>query len=231
MKFLNLLTPHPFLASDSTANALPNPHSGRAPSLRRFGLVPARAPARFLIEDQTLAPSFFFGSAGTADQEGRLAGRWDSLRKTLGTKLTTVLGEELKKAGFIVSLLNGAQESEERSDDVDREIPPTRDAVLHVAFTEVGMCQSPWSDGYQPKINILARLAGHPSASRWLTCDHFYYGADSSGSMARSIPAESRFRYADVDALIARADEIPEACDIAIAAISRRIAENLCKTL
>ena len=103
--------------------------------------------------------------------------------------------------------------------------------MLYVAFTEVGMSQSHWSNGYQPKVNVLTQFTADSRESRWSTSAHYHYGADSSGSTIRSIPAEARFRYADISALTARADEISEACDIAIAAISRRIAGNLCAVL
>jgi hypothetical protein len=205
--------------------------SAKKPSVHRIALIPIAPPATLCIRNTNLAPSFLpvsrFQSIDDCRRNCIFDQKMEVARGALGAKLTAKLVDELESDGFEVSLLDNVRRSPRPPHTIDYRSLPTRDAVLHVAFADVGMCSSPWSKDYEPSVNASARLMADRDASDWLTTDSFYYGADSSGDTAWSIPADPKYRFPSLEAMVDNADEVAAGYDVAALALAQRIARRL----
>lgn len=195
----------------------------------KIALIPVTPPHEFRIEDRTLAAPFLpISGSEVLDRHGKggcFHQNLESVRTLLGSRFTSALHDELTKADLTISKVDVPCGSS--AGKIDYKTLPTRDAVLHVVFADVGMCSSHWSDEYEPRINVSACLMAHPHAPDWLFRDHFYYGADASGNTAWSIPADPKFKYDNFGAMVDRADEVGEACEVALDLLAQRIANQL----
>ncbi|MGJ7509543.1 hypothetical protein [Variovorax sp. GT1P44] len=198
--------------------------------VHRIALLPITPPEKLGLRNRTLAPPLvpLSGPSPQDDEDDFSSQGMEPVRTALGARLTFALQDELWRADFEVSRLDHAKGMRIDARTVDYRTLPTRDAVLHVSFAEVGMCSSCWSKAYEPRMNVLASLLAEPRASDWLTTDLYYYGADASGETAWSRPTDPRFRYGN---LSDSADELAKAYDMAIEAIAQRIVKQLCQKL
>jgi len=199
--------------------------------IRRIALFPIAPPCEFHTEDRTLAEPFMTSPSHLSMDRRRKRGIFDrklsDVRESLADKLTAALHKKLKASGFGISLIESVKRSPNGLNAVEHTASPSRDPVLHVAFTEVGMSSSCWSNDYAPRVNARACLLARPDASEWLISDHYFYGADSSGDTDCSIPAHPTHHYPDFEALIDRVDEMPEVYQVAAQAIAERISLKL----
>ena len=204
----------------------------RDSAIHRIALLPVEAPVRLRTEDRTLTEPFMpppeHLSADDRQRRSLASEKMGCIRDSLGVKLTAALRGDLETAGFKTSLIDSVKRLPNCLEAVDYKALPTCEAVLHVAFTEVGMATSAWSSDYGPRVNARACLLAHPDATDWLASDHFFYGADASGDTFFSVPADPQHCYVDSNALIDRVDEMPQVYDLAVQAIAKRVAQHLC---
>jgi len=192
-------------------------------------VVTVSAPTELSIEDRTLAAPFMT-SPSYLSKDGRkrreiLDRKLEGVRESMSVKLTDELHIKLKAAGFGTS----STTREMGSPTLDLSALPAGYAALDVSFTEVGLSSLIWSNGYEPRVNVRACLFDPSDASDWLTSDHFFYGADSSGDGPCSIPVPNypNHRYQDLDALVDSAEEMSDVFEGAIQAIAERISRRL----
>ncbi|MDM0109035.1 hypothetical protein QTH97_29110 [Variovorax sp. J22R24] len=194
-------------------------------------MIEVAPPSDLHVENRTLTapfgPTSGFQAIGDRRTGRRLDRQMEAIRQTLGAKLTDALVQELAASGFEVAVLADVPRQPGQQDTVDYGSLPTRDAVLHVAFSGVGLSSSAWSESYEPKMNASAYLLASPDAPGWLTGGHFYYGADASGDTAWSVPADARHRYPCIVTLADQAGDLTEGYDAATRALARRIAGYL----
>lgn len=205
------------------------------PEIHRISLVPVASPVEFHTEDRAFTepfmPTLGYLSMNDRRKWSAASQKMRCLRDSLGPKMTTALDGELKATGFWISSIESMKSAPSGLDTVDCKALPAPNAVLHVTFTGVGMASSGWSSDYAPRMNIQACLLAHPNASSWLTSNHIYYGADSSGDTDCSIPADRDHRFPDFSALIDRIDEMPQHFETAVQAIAKRVSQQCAQSL
>lgn len=211
-------------------------HVGSSPratklEIRKIAVIPSAPPAELSIEDRTLAEPFMTPLSYLSIDDRRRRSMFDRevsvVRESMVAKLSKALHTELREVGFETSSTQRVMGFPDGQEALGCSPLPTREAVLHVEFTDVGMISPLWSSGYEPRLNARACLLAQPDSSEWLTSDHFYYGADSCGDTACSIPTDPNHHYPDLDALIDRAEELAEVYEVAIRAIAARISRRL----
>lgn len=210
--------------------------SRRKSEIRRIALIPVAPPPRLYAENKTLPllapPALIVQSIDNNRQSDAFDRKMNATRQAMGAKLTAALLEELKAQCFAPALLQNVNRSATDLNEVDYRSLHTRDAVLHVGFSRVGMSSSRWSNGYEPQVNAWALLKARPAALDRLAEGYVYYGADSGGqSSVWNVPADSRYCYATFEDLIAKVEEVSAGYDAAIRVIALRIAEQLRKQL
>lgn len=201
------------------------------PEIRRFTLIPVASPLYVSTANKTLAlplvPALIVSAIDNRRKSALFDEKLASARIAMGEKMTAALMRELAAQGFEVSLLQNVERPADDPDDIDYQRLPTREPILHVAFTEVGMYSGRLSIDYQPKVNVSASLWARPGDKEWIVSEQFFFGADSSGDNDWSAPADPRYRYADFDTLMSRTDEVAESYEVAIQALAKRVASQL----
>ncbi|WP_442281903.1 hypothetical protein [Variovorax sp. M-6] len=194
--------------------------------------MPVASPAQLQFRDSNLAPAFMsVATLRTNDEEGRCATfrqRMGVTRELLGAKLIANLLVDLTSAGFETSKAEGVTpvpNTLRRRDDRESRRP---EAVLCVAFADAGMATRLWSSSYEPRVNVSAHLMAAPDSADWLSTDFFYYGADASGDTAWSIPADPRYRFASMQAMVENPDDVVNGFDVAVRMLSKRVVARVC---
>lgn len=152
--------------------------------------------------------------------------RMDATRLALAPRFTDALLKELRAQGFDASVLEGVARPASDMDNIDYDRLPSKDPVLHVYFSELGMLSSRFSLDYLPKVNVQASLI-RPGDDDYMYQETIYYGADSSGLASWSIPADPRHKWSSFDAMVERPESVVESYDTAVAALARQIAANI----
>lgn len=201
------------------------------PDIHRFTLIPVASPLYVSTANKTLAlplvPALIVSAIDNSRKSALFDEKLASTRNEMGEKMTAALLKELAAHGFEVTLFENVQRPVDDPDAIDYKRLPTREPVLHVAFTEVGMYAGRLSIDYQPKVNVSAQLWARPDDKAWTVSEQFFYGADSSGDNDWSAPADPKYRYPDFDTLMSKSDEVAESYDAAIQALAKRVASQL----
>jgi hypothetical protein len=209
-------------------SASPQPN----PDVRRIALIPVAPPAKLYSENLTLAlpllPARIVQSIDNSRKSDVFDQELEGTRQAMGARLTAALLDELKDQGFAPSLLGHVNRSAIDPNGMDYQSLDTMDAVLQVGFSRVGIPSSRLSNGHEPQVNAWASLKVLADANDRLAEGRSYDIAESGGqASAWNVPADSKYCYPTFDALIAKTDEVNEACEGAISVVARRITEQL----
>ena len=109
--------------------------------------------------------------------------------------------------------------------DVNYASLPTKGAVVHAWFDDVGMFSPPFKSEYLPKMNVVVRLL-YPQDREYIYDERLHYGIDASDDKSKtwSLPSDPKYRFSNFDALINNVDTVVEGFDAGIYAIANRAA-------
>lgn len=202
------------------------------PPYQRIALIPVWPPAELYTENRMFAlpllPAMLANSIANRGKSETFGAHMDAARRRLGPAMTRMVQEELATRGVPNALLD-VPRSERWPDIFDYPRLPTRDALLHVWFSDVSMDSSRLSSVYVPRVNMgfgfLPRVDVPYDQQLYID---YRYGADAgSEDKGWSIPADPRYRWADFDALMAQSDAIGQSWLEGCRQIARRIARDL----
>lgn len=149
-------------------------------------------------------------------------------KSEMGPQFTRMLVEELQARGFAVHVLEGIARNPTDPEDIDYATLPTRDAVLHVYFSDVSMESSRLSSSYLPRVNVDVVFLPRGDRPDDGTSLSYRYGADASDDgKSWSIPSDPKYRFPDFGALVSRAADVSESWQKAMRETARRIARDL----
>lgn len=194
--------------------------------------MPIASPAQLQVRDGNLTPAFIPIIEFQSDDEEKVCAafhqKMGATRELLGAKLFATLLVDLNSAGFDASLFDGVTPPPNILDSSDERRSSSPEAVLRVTFADAGMATRLWSSSYEPRVNVSTYLEAIPHSADGLASDYFYYGVDSSGDTAWSMPADPEYRFASVHAMLENPDRVAEGYDVAIRTLSKRIVARVC---
>jgi len=203
--------------------------------IQKISLIPVMPPASLYTKNDLFipfAPPLPVHLASTAANRNKSAEfnqKMESTRLMLGSKLTSAIQEELQSAGFEVTVLNNVERHKDDPEDIDYAKLPTRNAVLHVWFSDVSMYSSRMSSVYLPRMNVSTHLLPRPESEDAVYSETLYYGADSRGDKYWSIPSDPKYSYPSFNEMIDRADDVAQGYEAGLQAIAKRLSRELRK--
>lgn len=205
-------------------------------TIQKIALIPVTSPASFYTKNQVFVPFFpgpaaLIGAASNREKSAIFNQKMEGSRLLLGAKLTSALQEELRAAGFEVTVLGNVPRPKDDPEDIDYARLQTREPVLHVWFSDVSMQSGQASSVYLPRMDVTVSLLLKPESEGRLYSETFYYGESSRGNKYWSLPSDPKYSYADFDNMMTRSAEVAESYQSGVQAIAKRIARELRKPL
>lgn len=204
------------------------------PVVKSIAIIPALSPASYSVDGRLVMDSvntrlgILFMDPKRGEKEKIFAQRLPDARLSLGPQLTNAVAQGLRDLGYRVEILQNVPRYPEDPDDVDYDkLSYTEDAVLHVYFRLAGIHSRPAGRNYVPHLNPGGRLMAK-GYSKVLYRDTVYYGYEADPTdPATSIVADTKYRYADFDAVLGGLDSLRTAYQEGASAAGKLLATQV----
>lgn len=201
-------------------------------AIKSIALVPATNPLQYSLTNVS-AVQFVIPLAATVNYA-------DSKQKTqafsrqlaakslnMAATLTEATAAALRGQGYEVQVLDQVERLKDSPDNVDySKLVTTADAVLHVAFGEVGLHSPRSSTNYLPQINAYG-IVSIKGRNDYLYDDSVYFGVDAKEGKASSIMADTSFAYPSFEVVMSSLDDVQVRFENASAALGQLLASQV----
>ena len=183
------------------------------PTIRTIAIVSASDPGVLTVEKPRLYGGLDY--AGKMQHQMEVTGMQDQLRFSLGvpalrfgTSITNQVAEELRRAGFEVTILDYVSRSGPTQDEVDlRSLKYSADAVLQVRITRFGIYSTSKRNSYSPYLRVSGVMYAK-SLPRPIVDAEVYAGTDASPGDVSQIVLNPNQEYVFNDMLSTRNQEL-----------------------
>lgn len=179
------------------------------PVVKSIAIIPALSPGHYSVDGRSAAAAavnplgVLFQDPERRQKEQVFAQRMPDPNFQPGAQFTNAVAQALRDLGYRVEVLENIPRYPEDPDDVDyAKLTYTADAVLHLYFRVAGIHSSPLGRNYVPRLNAGATLMAK-GYSKNLYKDTTYYGYEADPTdPVTSIVANTKYRYANFDAVL-----------------------------
>jgi hypothetical protein len=209
-------------------------------SIKKIAVLPVTEPREMRVVNLGGVGGSFglLGMAIDAAEQERKTGEFMRVmtgqQVTVGKHLTRTIEAELKKQGYVVTVLSSRYGVIDPGAPADEEVDYSRidtdaDAILHVWFGAVGYISPPTSMDYTPQMWAAARLV-HAKIKSQLYFQSFAYQNINATAEAIHDITPPGYAYRDFDLLMARSSEAAQGLKTGAGEIGARIANDLSKS-
>ena len=203
------------------------------PVVTKIALIPATEPFALTLENrnqvaQVIVPiSSIAFTLDSKDKANRLNQRLAGSRPSTAPKLTLIVVEALRAAGYPVEVLDNLARDPEDPDDIDfAKIKTDAEAIVQLRVMEIGVYSSSLSPDYLPRVNVDGKIYIRARDDS-VYDETLYYGADAKEGKPWAIVADRRYAYPTFDDVMGRADELRTVFEEATVALARLMARQM----
>jgi len=209
-----------------------SPEETTKPAIKSIALVPASNPKAVSYESRSTAAVLlpFANIANSIDSKNRRAQLTMAMqvdRLGLGDKLTEVVAEELRRAGYRVDILSGIARPADYPDNIDpRTIKSDSDAILQLIVNDVGIYSGFMSDSYVPRVTGYGLMYA-TGRRRPLFDGETHFGAHAEKGKDWAVEIDPKYTYSGPDQVVAKVDEVRTVFTNGTVATGKRMAQRI----
>ena len=207
------------------------------PVVRKIALIPASEPLEFTLGNATafafISPLVETGIMLSAKAKAKeFSQKMAARHVVLAPRLTTIVVDSLRAAGYTVDVLDDIARDPEDPDDIDYgKLETDAEVIVQLRIREVGVFSPRSSSDYHlPRVNVDGKLYIHALDDAPYD-ETLYYGVDAQSGNAGAIKADAKLKYANFDAVMAKTDELQATFENATDALARLLATQLKQAL
>ncbi len=216
------------IAACASKSGKPEEPEPPQPVIKSISVIAATTPKVYTLENVS-ALQFLFPIAATfnyvdSKEKAKVFNeKLNAQGSNLGSELTQLVVDELRKQGYSVKVLDNVTRPGDYPDNIDyKNVDYGTDALLHVAFKEVGLYSSRTSVNYLPRVVIKGIFFVKGQKNNFYHQD-IYYGADAKKGAYWSVVADESIFYPSFDNVIAKIDDVRATFGIGTALIGKKI--------
>lgn len=206
------------------------------PVVRKIALIPASEPLEFTLGNPTpimfISPLVETGiMLATKAKAREFSQKMTARHVALAPRLTTIVVDSLRAAGYTVDVLDDIARDPEDPDNIDlAKVATDAQVIVRLRIREVGVFSPRSASDYLPRVNVDGAL--YIRAIDDAPYDEtLYYGVDAQSRHAGSIEADPSLKYPTFDAVMAKTDELQATFEYATDALARLLAAQLKQAL
>lgn len=220
------------VACGSQPKNTPPPVAVAKPKIKSIAIVPATTPKNYTLENASAA-QFLFPIAASAYAINNKANakafneKLSARPSALAGNFTESVVAALRRHGYDVQVLSNVARPADDPDDIDYDkLSYVADAVLHLAFTEVGLYSPRSSDNYLPRVNAkgVVFVKGFEDD---LYDEEIRYGVDARSGKSWAIPADEKIAFSNFNDVLTRLDTVEATFLTGVQEISRRLSDQV----